>query len=580
MGVKGLWSYVEHHHIQYAYPNKNARADCYGVNPRHLLIDMNAVLHVAYDASAPTTAATLRAVAAKVDELLSKVRPHDTLTLVYDGVAPLAKLKTQKERRHSLSVHPPRPATSAVGGGSSRRVSHGAVSVSPWYTCDPVRGEVPLHREEITCGAEFVLACEEYVTAHLQRQRAQHSWSTLSVCGCREPGEGEVKIASLVRWLWARTAADGTYSPDDAVTLVGNDSDLALVAMVSVAYSYFTLIDPFDLSLTSLRELMDHWSQAVPNPPLPAALLPSYRIDFVFLMLLSGDDYYDGIRGDSVALWRRYRHLRANEGFFRRALVSGPHLGLDLELLRAVLARTGSMTAQLARVPRNKRKTTKALLRGGGGGGGGSAKDGTELLKAALWGLRSYVCGRCPDFGFLAQQEGPPSVGSLRAAVQARGLERRLACDAAGMTEHIFTPLEQCLAVLGIRGRFSVALNNAIRAATPDDGHTLTTSTSISLVTETVKSIMAAVDTARLTEAERLLSRVQPVETGNAVSGVGEDGGAEDVWAFMRLAAVPPRTATAATTADPPSSRVSESASDAEDAVEDGEAHGADARAE
>ncbi|KAG5475845.1 hypothetical protein CUR178_03558 [Leishmania enriettii] len=547
MGVKGLWSYVEHHNIQYAYPDKNARADCYGINPRHLLIDMNAVLHVAYDARTPTTAATLRAVAAKLDELLTRVRSHDTLALVYDGVAPIAKLKTQKERRHSLSLHPPRPASSP---SSSKGNSHNSIRVSPWYTCDPVDGEVPLRREEILCGAEFVLASEEYITVHAERRKTQDSWKKLIVSGCLEPGEGEVKISAVLRRLWAATVADGSYSADDTVTIVGNDSDLILVAMVAVPYLYCTLIDPYDLGLTSLRELMDHWSQAVPNPPLPTDLLPSYRIDFVFLMLLSGGDYYQGIGGDSVALWRRYRHLRANEGYFRRALISGKNLELDVEFLRAVFARSGSMAAQLSRVPRNKRKTAKTLLRGGGGG---NAKEGTQLLAAALWSLRAYISGRCPDYCFFARQAGPPSVGSLRAAAQAPGLGRKIGVAAAEgianrevagagnlkeamrSTEPILAPLEQCIAVLGIRGRFSPELSRAIRASTKDDGHTLTTSTSIGLVTETVKSIMASADPARLTEAERRLSH-------HHYAGAEDD----DVEAFIRLAAIQPRKAASA----------------------------------
>ncbi|KAG5475326.1 hypothetical protein LSCM1_03439 [Leishmania martiniquensis] len=539
MGVKGLWCYVEHHHIQYAYPNKSTRADCYAVNPRHLLIDMNAVLHVAYDPRTPTTAATLRAVAAKLDELLTRVRSHDTLALVYDGVAPIAKLKTQKERRDCLSVHPPRPATAAT----SRSNGNSSIRVSPWYTCDPVVSEVPLHREEILCGAEFVLACEEYITAYMQRRKAQSSWRTLIVSGCRDPGEGEVKISAVLRRLWATTVADGSYRPDDTVTIVGNDSDLILVAMVAVPYTYYTLIDPYDLGLTSLSELMDHWSQAVPHPPLPAELLPSYRIDFVFLMLLSGDDYYEGIGSDSVALWRRYRHLRANEGYFRRALVSGESLELDAEFLRAVLARCGSMAAHLSRVPRNKRKTAKALLRGGGGGG--NVKEGTQLLAAAMWSLRGYVFGHCCDYGFLARQAGPPSMGSLRAAAQAPGLSRKIGTAAAEMVakremtdagkaeeatrpaDPILAPLEQCIAVLGIRGRFSLELSRAIRASTKDDGYTLTRSTSAGLLTETVKGIMASLDPTLLTEAERRLSLHQHADA--------ED---EDIGAFMRLAAI------------------------------------------
>ncbi|KPA80910.1 hypothetical protein ABB37_04312 [Leptomonas pyrrhocoris] len=563
MGVKGLWNYVEHHNVQYAYPNKNARATCYGVNPRHLFIDMNAVLHMSYEPTKPTTAATLRAVVTRVDELLLRVRPEDTLVLVFDGVAPVLKIKTQKERRRSLPVNAPCPASISSSPDKSNQQSttaaaatSGAIS-SAAYTSDLTRDGVPLRREEILCGSEFVLACEEYITSHLQRRKAQqqrqYSWRQLRVSGCRTAGEGEVKISGLLRQLWAANVADGTYKPDDAITFVGNDSDLILVAMVATPYSYFTLVDPFDYSLTSLHELMEHWSNAVPNPPLSSELLPSYRVDFVFLMLLAGSDYYEGIRADSVALWRRYRHLRANEGFFRRALLSGPHLDLDLEFVRAVFARNGSMRAQLLRVPRNKRKTAKSILRSGGGGGSSSATDGIRLLSAALWSLKSYVTGSCVDYRFRVPQEGGcPSVGSLRSAAQTRGLSRMIGAgarsaaaeeEANAETHPLFTPLEQCLAVLGMRGRYSLELRRALHTCTADEGHTLTTSSSITYMTETVRRIMAAVDASRLTTAERLL------HTPSALRAESVEGGGSEEGAFMLLAAIPPRKAAQASPA-------------------------------
>lgn len=137
-------------------------------------------------------------------------------------------------------------------------------------------------------------------------------------------------------------------------------------------------------------------------------------------------------------------------------------------------------------------------------------------------------------------------MGSLRAAAQVRGLSRKIGCDAAegaanGKVEEVtrsvgpvFAPLEQCIAVLGIRGRFSLELSRAIRVSTKDDGHRLTTSTSIGLLTETVKNIMASVDTSRLTEAERRLSHCPS-------AGAKDDD--EDVAAFMGLADILSRKA-------------------------------------
>lgn len=554
MGVKGLWQYIEHHNIQYQYPK--CEADCerrgilYAVKPQHLLVDMNALMHAAYDGRHPDTRSTLLRVRARVHDILHRIRPSVTLVLCFDGVAPIAKLPEQKRRRAHLPPHLPKASPKAAPSQEEREAH---------CTCDMMNEAVPLRPEEITTGSEFVYVCERFLAKELAALEAAHdprvSWSVRRMSGCVEDGEGEVKISRHIRRVYEEGIADGSYSPSDAVTIVGNDSDLIMVALVATPYRYLTIADPDTFTLTCISELLDHWSMAVPHPPLQADLLPSYRIDYVFIMLLAGCDYYDGLRRNAIELWRTYRHLRANGGYFRRQLLSGSGFHLDVDFLRQLTNRKGPWRA-CAGVSKNKQAAMKASLRGSAAG---SAERGTELLRAALWNCRGYVCGQCVDYTFTSPlKSGEVSLGCLRAAAKLSGVARAIGaggdvssipswvssspsdgcdvhkrkCDGrlgeaasslsdpetniadavpvtGGKVPHLQRPLlsalEQCLAVLGIRGRYSPELQMAIIARTGDDGAQLTKSQSVKYLVNTVKDIVRHVDPQRMTEAERAM---------------------------------------------------------------------------
>ncbi|KEG13472.1 hypothetical protein DQ04_00981020 [Trypanosoma grayi] len=476
------------------------------MEPHHLLLDMNAVVHATVRQNRFTSRTTIRDVIAAVKRFLKVFPPSETLILVFDGAAPIAKLKTQKERRagmpspHAVS-HPPPPSPHPSDSCSS-------VVASQRYNYDYCGTEVQLLREEILSGSEFLLACEDAVRCALDDvgedggELGGLPGRTIIISGCAEAGEGELKMSSIIRELWLKQRREETYTGNDVFVVVGNDSDLALIGIACTPYTHYYMVDPVDLAITSVGKLFDHWMGSVPNGRLPAELLPSFRIDFVLLMLLGGGDWYEGIGGRTTQLWRRYRDLRINGGYYRKSLIQGEAFNINVEFIRAVM----DVKPSRHHVTRLS-KIKQATLRGTSSLTPAAVESGVELLKGAMWALRSIVGGQCFDYGFRVYPKDP-TTGTLKAAVHVKKLAERIR-PASSAPLPLFAPLEQCIAVLGKRGRFSSEIWRAMTTVNADGGEKLTHSRSITYLLTQVRLLMAGVDTQRLTAAERTLLNVQ-----------------------------------------------------------------------
>ncbi|RNF09381.1 uncharacterized protein Tco025E_07006 [Trypanosoma conorhini] len=493
MGVHGLWHYLSDHGLCSAPSGGQGDAPILAAD--HLLFDMNAVVHSVIRGSAFTSRKTIGEVAAAVRRLMQRFPPRKTLVLVFDGAAPVAKLKVQKERRASMPS-PQRPLEPPPAATSAR------------YNYDYEGTEVPLVREEVVAGSEFLLACEDALRKSLvpgdggRVPAGVPAGCAVVVSGCEDAGEGELKISSILRALWLEQRRKEAYTGDDVIVVVGNDSDLALVGIACTPYSHYYMVDPADCTITAIAELYAHWRKGAANGLLPLELLPSYRIDFVFLKLLSGGDWYEGIAGGSKHLWRRYRELRGNGGYFRRSLIRGEDFTVDVEFLRAVMNVKASPHHAL-----RQSKIKQATQRGGACLSQGAVENGVELLKGAMWALKSILLGQCFDYDFRVFTKAP-TLGMLRAASGVKRVAERIRPSSTAPLP-LFSPLEQCLAVMGNRGRYSAELLRALATACPDGGERLTRSQSVSYLKSEVRRLMGAVDRDKLTAGERGLLQLR-----------------------------------------------------------------------
>jgi hypothetical protein len=424
MGTFGLWKYIAAHNVQYAADKK------VGGGVDHMFFDMNGLMHMSYSKASPTSATTIKNLKSLIQKLLNLYNPRKSLIVVFDGPAPTAKLRTQRERRQTMLKS---------------------------------NESMELNEAQIVTGSAFVIECEKEILEFLKTGAAQKklcgveidSMMVLRVNGSTVPGEGEVKIGQEMR----RLPHIGAYDPDDRIVVVGNDSDLILTCVACTSYHNFFVINPFTFVATHVGELMSHWTNVDSVRKLPLELLPSFRLDFVFLALLAGGDHYPGIEDDWLQLWRRYRKLRLDGGFFRQALVTRDGKGetqLHWELFRAVAARDHGIMQHYAG-SKNKRKTVKAQ------GSTTTPESGVQLLKGVRWSFDMVSGQPCSDYYFHHRGEAP-RLSSLRSALSAKGVNGQSAVVHSALPPLL--PLQVYVAVIGVARLLPAAVRNSIDSAT------------------------------------------------------------------------------------------------------------------
>ncbi|EAN94743.1 hypothetical protein C3747_9g96 [Trypanosoma cruzi] len=517
MGTQGLWNYLNKHGLCSAPPS--VTGDTSIITPDHLLLDMNGIVHGAIEGPHFLSMQTIQDVLLSVKRLLRLFPPKKTLVLVFDGAAPTAKLKLQKERRATMRA--PQNALKPPSSATQLKYNYD-------YEGTPIR----LFREEVVSGSEFLLACEDALRKALMSSDGDDADRlpgtflgeyAVIISGCEDAGEGELKISSMIRTLWIEQKRTETYTGDDVIVVVSNDSDLALIGIACTPYRQYYMVDPVDYCVTAIAELFEHWRKGAANGLLPLELLPSYRIDFVFLMLLSGGDWYQGVAGRSILLWRRYRELRLNGGYFRRSIIHGEDFNVDVEFLRSVMSVKDSIHQKV-----RQSKIKQATIRGDSSLSKQSVETGVDLLKGAMWALKSIVLGHCFDYEFRVSTICP-TLGMLKAASFVKGVEKRIRPESKAPLP-LLSPLEQCVAVMGMRGRYSEEILRALTTVCPDGGKKLTNSQSVPYLLSQVRLLMASVDRDKLTAAERELLKVQHAD-------VLEKGGVlQDAVTFMSYA--------------------------------------------
>ncbi|KAH9593054.1 putative 5-3 exonuclease [Trypanosoma melophagium] len=493
MGTKGLWSYLNHHGL-ISQPRRSKGQEPI-IEPHHLLLDMNAIVHSVIKNNNFTSRKIIEELIVSIKRILMLCPPTETFALVFDGSAPIAKLPLQKERRAAMKS--PKLALQPSNSKTGSKYNH-----------DYLETEVKLQREEILTGSEFLLACEDAVRSALNLANTNGQSlelkpdCTIIFSGCTEAGEGELKISSILREIWIKQEETNKYTGEDIIVVIGNDSDLALIGIACTPYKSYYLVDPIDFAITAIGELLEHWIRSVPNGRLPLELLPSYRIDFLFLTLLSGGDWFEGIANSSRQLWRKYRDLRLNGGYYRRSLISGEHFDIDVELLRAVMDVKTSIysNGRLSKIKQITMRKVSPLPPA-------AVEGGVELLKGAMWALKSIAGGQCFDYNFRVQPKDP-TLGMLKAAAYKKGVADSIRPVSTSPIP-LYSPLEQCLAVMGKRGRYSAEMIRALTTVSENGGEKLTLSRSTSYLLTQIRLIMAEVDTTKLSLAENELLKTQ-----------------------------------------------------------------------
>eukprot|EP00758_Cryptobia_borreli_P004836 Tbor_TRINITY_DN4605_c0_g1::TRINITY_DN4605_c0_g1_i1::g.14836::m.14836 len=413
MGISALWKYINNHNIE---RHLGKGSDKLMVN--HLLIDMNSIMHCCFESSNPTIAATIVNVLEKLRTIITNNPPNSTLTLVFDGVAPVAKIATQRERRRNQLNNP--------------------------------RGkkDIPeLCQAQIVTGSFFVAACEAAVIELMEMLLVKNTISPskpVYISSYQSPGEGETKISRRLQSIYEEQVKEGTYNGEDIFLVVGGDSDLILTCIGSTPFHNFFLMSPHTHLLIDIGELFNHWLQSSGDTSAAIDLLPSFRVDFILLMNMAGGDFYDGLGDKAIELWRRYRHLRLEGGLYRSSLITNNSFDLNYDVFMAIFAKDQKRVTMNIKGSAFQKAKAKAAMNDFSGQ---NSRAGAELISRALWSLATTIEGQCPcpEIQFSSNSPKPCSVKA--AVFGARGGIR------VPRSSTPYTPLPPISVYLGAIGR-------------------------------------------------------------------------------------------------------------------------------
>ena len=226
-----------------------------------LFLDVNGIIHKAAAEAwgySETSTPELRKLLAKVNpyELYAKFEftfssmlstvvasfsPKDLLIIAVDGVAPVAKIQQQRQRR---------------------------------YKAASKRGPTDLFdTNSITPGTDFMIALDNYIERWIITNRLVLP-SVVIYSSYKVPGEGEHKIMDLIR--------QGKVTGDGAHILYGLDADLIMLSLLAPLNGIFlSREDDNDIvSIDNLREVLKTYMKST-----------TAIDDFVVMMYLIGNDF-------------------------------------------------------------------------------------------------------------------------------------------------------------------------------------------------------------------------------------------------------------------------------------------------
>lgn len=206
----------------------------------------------------------IKMVCIKIEEYIRSIHPTDLVYISFDGVAPVAKLKQQKERRYKSKL------TNKI----LERVS----------SFDTAR---------ITPGTKFMNLLDKRVSEFFMNREQIYGVKKIVVSGSNERGEGEHKIFDIIRRTKMKTHV--VYGLDADLIIIGlnnlNETNEIFLFretpefIKSLNYS----LNPNKLYFMNLRNLSD----IIINNMIFKKANKDNRIikDYVFLMMLMGNDF-------------------------------------------------------------------------------------------------------------------------------------------------------------------------------------------------------------------------------------------------------------------------------------------------
>lgn len=276
MGIPSYFSYVSKHH-NIVNKIKNS------VYTDNLYFDCNSTIYNAIGKLNATTETAMdviyEEVINEIIEYLTHIIARNTIFIAFDGVAPFAKMKQQRERRH-------RSAILSIYENDLSKNAHQTNNSSKLST------SVPFDKASITPGTEFMKNLDLYLSKHLSNRIKQFTSEnnypdpTIIFSGPMEVGEGEHKLFEYIRNHPEKHSTEETH-------IYGMDADLIILSLQHTRYckSIFLFREDFDNHLIQLN-INKMTDDIVGDIGAPEETQIYRRItDYILMSFILGNDF-------------------------------------------------------------------------------------------------------------------------------------------------------------------------------------------------------------------------------------------------------------------------------------------------
>jgi 5'-3' exonuclease len=278
MGIPSYFSYIVKNH-----PEILKQLHLIGFSVNNFYLDCNSII---YDAiynidfstiKEPDTDVIINKVIAKIDEYFNIIKPTDNLFIAFDGVAPVAKLDQQRERRYK----------SLYQNKISRSI-YKNTKPDPWNTA------------AITPGTIFMRKLNEKIKSYYNDPKT-YNIANIIISTSSNYGEGEHKIFDFIRRF-------PQYHSDETNTIIyGLDADLIMLGInhLPVCKNIYLFretphfiqsinseLEPNKEYILDLPELSKNITLNMNNDRKLSDEQKKYRVyDYIFLCFFLGNDF-------------------------------------------------------------------------------------------------------------------------------------------------------------------------------------------------------------------------------------------------------------------------------------------------
>ena len=190
----------------------NLYLDCNG-----MIYDVVRQMQYTPENAAAYEAELLQRICDSIDACIAIMRPTNRVFLAFDGVAPVAKLNQQRERRYKSWYLGEMEA--------QRRRDHNAIAQKGTRKGGRVEPPKPAwNTSAITPGTKFMNALHDKLAEHYDASQCNLNGVSIIVSSSKEPGEGEHKLFEYIREHAAEHA-------DKNTVIYGLDADLIMLCM-------------------------------------------------------------------------------------------------------------------------------------------------------------------------------------------------------------------------------------------------------------------------------------------------------------------------------------------------------------